>query len=150
MKTWAIQDGDLELRAGQYVFAQGPQKLKQDLSVALQEEFGLDRFHPRWGSLLPSYIGTPITPSTPATLQGEVTRVVNNYMTLQRAQIARSVNQGQKPPFGDGEVLRSLTSVNITIDADKATIAISLLALSGEAVALNANLSLLTGTVEVL
>ena len=61
MKSFALQNGDLVLGQGGLLTVTGPSKVRQDLSIAMREPVGCDRFHPNWGSVLPNYIGEPIT-----------------------------------------------------------------------------------------
>lgn len=89
MKTLALADGDLMLSGRGHATVDGVFKTMQDIGIALREEFGIDRFHPNWGSLLPNMIGRPFDESVLLDVRTEVTRVVNNYLNVQRDTVLR-------------------------------------------------------------
>lgn len=89
MKTLALADGDLVLSGRGHATVDGVFKTMQDIGIALREEFGIDRFHPNWGSLLPNMIGRPFDESVLLDVRTEVTRIVNNYLTVQRDTVLR-------------------------------------------------------------
>lgn len=89
MKTLALADGDLVLSGRGHATVDGVFKTMQDIGIALREEFGIDRFHPNWGSLLPNMIGRPFDESVLLDVRTEVTRVVNNYLNVQRDTVLR-------------------------------------------------------------
>lgn len=89
MKTLALADGDLVLSGRGHATVDGVFKTMQDIGIALREEFGVDRFHPNWGSLLPNMIGRPFDESVLLDVRTEVTRIVNNYLTVQRDTVLR-------------------------------------------------------------
>lgn len=146
MITLQVIDGDLNLVGSSYVWLDGSNKLIQDLAFALEEEYGNDRFHPRWGSTLGEYVGTPQADIQKMLVQAEVERVVSNYMVIQRANLDRIVNMGGKPPFQSGEVIKSIDGVVITPSADTLNIQVNLTTVVGTSVTLQSSLSLLSGT----
>lgn len=99
MKTLAIMDGDFALGSHGYKTVSGLNKTVQDLGIALREHFGVDRFHPKWGSALDSLLGQPIDGLSTMRLESEVRRVVSNYMTVQRERATQT--------HGDGGSVRS-------------------------------------------
>ena len=111
MKTLAVQDGDLVLGASGYATTRGLSKTVQDLSVALRERFGVDRFHPKWGSGLDSLLGRPIDVLTRMRLESEARRVINNYMVVQREQAVTMMNRGIK--VQQGEMVDSIVEVRV-------------------------------------
>lgn len=76
-------DGDLDVQGSAFRVVYGPEKLSQDLSIWLKERFQSDRFHPSYGSILDSFVGSVMTRSTQVQVQNEVMRVLQNYQRLQ-------------------------------------------------------------------
>lgn len=148
MKTLLVRNGDLNMVGGEFVLVGGEEKLRQDLSHALRESFGTDRFHPRWGSMLPDHIGLVNNEVTATLLQAEVERVVSNYIVLQRALIERVATQGRKPSYGTGEVISSLDGVNVFLGLDWSRIEVRVKTMSGGEVKISGDLSMTTGEVE--
>lgn len=95
MKTLALADGDLVLSGRGHATVDGVFKTMQDIGIALREEFGVDRFHPNWGSLLPNMIGRPFDEDVLLDVRTEVTRIVNNYVTVQRDTVLRRAEGAQ-------------------------------------------------------
>lgn len=89
MKTLALADGDLVLSGRGHATVDGVFKTMQDIGIALREEFGVDRFHPNWGSLLPNMIGRPFDEDVLLDVRSEVVRIVNNYLNVQRDTVLR-------------------------------------------------------------
>jgi phage baseplate assembly protein W len=85
MKTLLIRNGDLDLSGATYTLVRGAGKVKQDLAVAMLEPLGTDRLHPRWGSMMASYIGSNINPTNLFAITAEVRRIVANYIATQGA-----------------------------------------------------------------
>jgi hypothetical protein len=125
MKTFRIADGDLILGVGGHESIEGARKLRQDLGFALLEPFGGDRFHPRWGSLMPSYVGEFIDPTVKQMIVNEVQRVLTNYMAYQQALIERDQIDGRRPRFGLGEVVAAVKEVRVTQRTDGQTLDVS-------------------------
>jgi hypothetical protein len=149
MKTFQITGGDLALDGGSLSMVTGPNKLVQDLALAIRERLGNDRFHPRWGSLFDTYIGEPMSPSLEVLLRSEMERVIGNYMILQRALIEREANRGKKPRYGAGEVIRRLARIDMKIEMDTVKFVVIIDTMSGEEIDIAGALSLTTGFVEV-
>lgn len=138
MKTLKITaTGDLEVADGRFQTITGSEKIVQDLGLALKEPFGDDRFHPRWGSLMPSYIGDPITPTLPVTLQAEVNRVVGNYIQLQQILLNEDARLGNRPRLNASGIVASIDGVFVQQIADKIYLRVTLTTLGGNQVSLS-------------
>lgn len=119
MKTLLLDDGDLVLGSGSFETVTGPTKLRQDLSYAMREPIGTDRFHPGWGSILPSLVGEPITDTLLTRVEGEVRRVLDNYVVVQRDRMSRDRRSGQPSRFTSGEVIDTVKAVSVRPDWDR-------------------------------
>jgi hypothetical protein len=115
MQGLALVNGDIVVGQSGYQMVSGTAKVAQDLTVATQEPYGSDQYHPGWGSYLDSYIG-----SDPTTVQAlattEVTRLVSNYMQVQSYQQAQALAAGQASPFTNDDYVTGLASLSTTQD----------------------------------
>lgn len=119
MKTFLLEDGDLVLDSGSCETVTGPRKLRQDLDLAMREPIGTDRFHPKWGSILPSLVGVPINDTLLARVESEVRRILDNYVVVQRDLMARDARAGRRPRFTSGEVIDTVKSVQVRPEWDR-------------------------------
>jgi len=131
MKTFQIKNGDLVIGPGGYVAISGPVKLRQDLAIAMLEPLGSDRFHPRWGSLLSQYIGTPLDQAAVFAVSAEVRRIVTNHMVRQDQQITRDRVEGKKSRLTADEVVAKLVDVNTQTTLDRLFVRVAVLTLAG-------------------
>lgn len=106
-RSLRITDGDLTVTPSGVSLVSKTEKLKQDLSLWLREVFGVDRFHPYYGSTLDSYVGQAMRPQEIAFLKSEVVRVLQNYQKVQ--QLGMRENPSLYSPE---EVLAEVISVN--------------------------------------
>lgn len=134
MKQFAIQNGDLVLGPGGYATVQGGSKARQDLSHAIIEPVGTDRFHPRWGSNLKAMIGQVTSPEMSSFIEAECIRVVRNYIVSRVSMMQEDVQSGLRPQVGAAEVIQSVSSVKVRQAADKYFVKIELRTLSGDSV----------------
>ena len=134
MHTLRVQDGDLVLGAGGYALIRGGHKIAQDLRFALTEPFGTDRFHPRWGSILGDYIGLAMDAELPFHVEGEVNRVVGNYMRAQGQEVARDLLDARATRFRDDGVIRTIGQVVTRSRADRLDVSVTIATLAGEQV----------------
>lgn len=132
MKTLELVNGDLVLGGGSFQALSGAAKVKQDLGIALREPFGSDRFHTRWGSVLPEFIGRPQDKYLESLVQGEIHRVLQNYVLLQADAIKRDQNAGRKPRYSHNEIVADIVSVKVRSNYDSLTIRVHLTTLDGE------------------
>lgn len=122
----ALQNGDLVQQGSTLAIVSGTGKLKQDMSLWLTERLGVDRFHPRYGSVLPDFIGGVIDMTTQSKVQGEVDRVLGNYQTIQMAAFAANPQL-----FSFDELLRALNYVNVGLTYDTVSVAVGVTTGSG-------------------
>jgi phage baseplate assembly protein W len=121
-----LVNGDLMVSSGDYLLLTGADKIRQDLTLALSEEFGTDRFHPRWGSIVKRYIGSLLTPQLALLVKAEVVRVVRNYIAIQQAEVMRDTQVDVQGRFDTSDVIRELVSVDTQISFDVCNIYIHL------------------------
>jgi hypothetical protein len=136
MKTFRLDNGDLSLGQDGYALVEGSDKLRLDLSVAMREPFGCDRFHPRWGSLLYDYTGKVVDDETGAYIKGEITRLVQNYVYVQGELLSKDVAAGRRPRFSRGEVVSDMSGIDLQGLFDSYKVRVRLRTLSGEEVTL--------------
>ena len=122
----ALQNGDLVTQGSTLAIVSGTGKLKQDMSLWLTERLGVDRFHPRYGSVLPDFIGGVIDMTTQSKVQGEVDRVLGNYQTIQTASFAANPQL-----FSFDELLSALNYVNVGLTYDTVSVAVGVTTGSG-------------------
>lgn len=132
MKQLALQNGDLVLGQGGYATVSGANKVRQDLSCALREPIGTDRFHRAWGSTLQSYIGDAINQDALTMIESEVYRVVQNYMVTRAALLQQEYLDNLRPNFGAGEIISGITGVDLQQREDRCYVRVSLTTLSQE------------------
>lgn len=113
MQTMMVKDGDLVLQGGALGMVTGAPKVQQDLSVALREALGIDKFHPEWGSSLSQYVGSPETDLGSMGIEAEVRRVIANYMNVQLATMQRDYANGHPSRYGLNEVVSSVQEVTV-------------------------------------
>lgn len=116
----ALRDGDLVQLGSTLQTVSGANKLQQDMSLWLTERLGVDRFHPRYGSILPNFIGGVINLSTQADVQSEVDRVLGNYQAVQQQTF-----NANPQLFSYDELLNDLLSVDVGVSYDTVSVAVS-------------------------
>jgi len=136
MKTFKVADGDLVLGQGGFVSITGQAKVRQDLGISMREPLGCDRFHPRWGSILPNYIGEPITIRISDLVEAEVYRLVRNYMTVKANEMQSEFLRGNKSSFGSDEIVTNISKVDVAWNFDRIFVRVGLELSSGQQVAL--------------
>lgn len=117
----AIEDGDLVKRGASFGIVYGVNKLTQDLRVWLTESFGGDMMHPELGSMLESWIGGIISPSTKSEVQAEVLRVLQNYQAVQLRGI-KTVPQ----KYSMSEILYSVNDIKVVLNYDTVAVTIAI------------------------
>lgn len=118
MKTFALKQGDLVLTGDRFAMVDGAARVQQQLSLALAEPFGGDRFHPRWGSVLHNWIGTTIGQNTTEYIQAEVNRVIRNFIMAQNAALAQRSSLNRKPTLTLDEIISEVTEIRVEQNAD--------------------------------
>lgn len=129
------------LAGGQFVLIDGVSKVRQDLALALQEPFGVDRFHPRWGSLLLNYLGQPVNESTSLLIRTEVNRIIQNYIASQAAQFNQDQMDGTKPSFSMEEIVQGVKEINIRQEFDAFHIQVRLTTAAQEPLTLTSSIT---------
>lgn len=141
MKTFALVSGDLSPSGGGYLMVDGANKINQDLSLAIREEYGLDPYHPRWGSILKTYVGQPMTSDVTAKVLSEITRVINNYITIQNSRIVSDTNSSTPSRYSTDDVVQSILSMNAQPIADSLVVNVTLQTISRQTININQVLS---------
>lgn len=137
----ALVHGDLMIGTdGGYLMVTGAQRIQQDLTLALSDIYGTDRFHPSWGSILPEYLGN-INNATMLTLvKAEVNRVLQNYLTItqsgviQQSMMNVANNNNPGASYTTSDVVRSVDSINVSATLDTIYVSVSLTTLAGQSI----------------
>lgn len=109
----ALKNGDLATLGSVVATRSGGDKLAQDLDLWLKEIYQTDRFHPTFGSVLESYVGSIISERSKYDIVAEVHRVLTNFQNL---QIRRLKNNPTK--YTPNELLQSVVSVDASVNYD--------------------------------
>lgn len=138
MKTFALNGRDLSLTGSGYTMVDGIDRVKQQLGLGLRESYGGDRFHPRWGSVLPEWIGTVINrPGMSLELRSEVIRVVKNFMAVQTAEIDSRAARGLSAVVRPSEVVLGVTDVKVTQLQDTVSVTVYLQTAGGQVISVS-------------
>ncbi len=137
MKTFALVQGDLVPAAGGYLMYEGRKKIHQDLSLALLEEYGTDEQHPGWGSVLQNYVGAPLTPELKQQIISEVTRVINNYITVQNARILADDTAGNRSSLTTDDVVNGVSNISVQQVFDSVVVTVTVQTLSRQDITIN-------------
>jgi hypothetical protein len=126
-------NGDIVTGQSGYQMVSGQAKVLQDLTVATQEPYGSDPYHPGWGSYLDSYVGQD--PSiVQALATSEISRLVSNYMTVQQYQQTQALAAGQSSPFTNDDYVTGIASMTTTSDLTSITVNAAVSTASGATV----------------
>lgn len=143
MKSLALIQGDLAIAGtGDYLTFSGVDRIRQDMTFALTEEFGSDRFHPGWGSILKEYIGQPITPELEQAVRAEINRVAQNYITLQQQEVLRDSQFDVQGRFDTSDVVRNISSIQVRFLLDAIYVSATLTTLARETVTISRQVGL--------
>lgn len=134
MRTLALVNGDLMLAQGGYLTYTGAARIKQDLTLALNEEYGSDRFHPRWGTIVMNYIGQVLTSHIQDQVKAEVVRVVKNYIAVQQTEVLRDTQVDVANRYTTDDVVRSIVSLSASSSIDTINVALVLETMTRETV----------------
>ncbi len=116
----AIANGDLVRTGNSMAIVYGSEKLKQDLCLWVTERYGIDRFHPKLGSVLPDFIGSLITDNTRSKIQSEVLRILQNYQSVQLQGLKAAPQR-----YSYSELLYSIDAINVAISYDTVSATVS-------------------------
>lgn len=143
MQSLGLIQGDLAIDGtGDYLTVSGTARIKQDLTLALTEELGADRFHPGWGSILKEYLGQPITPELQQAVRAEVNRVLQNYIVLQQQEVLRDSQFDVAGRFDTSDVVRSVGEIQVRTLYDAIYVSAILTTLARETVTISRQVGL--------
>jgi len=142
MRSLQILDGDLVIGPGGFVMVDGVDKVKQDLSVAVREPLGCDRFHPGWGSVLAEYVGGLPDEMTQSAIQAEIVRLVRNYAAVQADQQQVSTLSGLPNRYTAQELVVDVDRIDVRQDFDRLHLRVSVRTATGTTVTLTNSLSI--------
>lgn len=141
MKTLKIENGDLVISNGAYAVVEGSDKIVQDLGIAVATPYGVDRFHPKYGSVLPNYVGTPIDEGTKMLVENEMTRIITNYQAVQTTNMNSYIVQGKQSPYNQNELVQSIKELQVVQDYDTLEVTAVVSTLSGNQAVVSATVS---------
>ena len=145
--TWSLQikNGDLSFAGpGGFAAVAGTAKLVQDLKHWLLEPRGSDPFHPGYGSsldggqlsdgsVIASSLGNLFTREDLLSIEAEIRRVLSAYQLTQSQRLDReTIQYGGKNTFSAGEILQTVTDVDVRQLGDTAVVKISLATANGD------------------
>jgi phage baseplate assembly protein W len=116
---------------------EGAAKIHQDLALALKESYGADVIHPRWGSILQQFVGTPLTEDLKGKVLTEINRVIGNYITVQNARIVQDSNTGTISNLTTDDVVQSISNITAQQIYDSLVVSVALTTLSRQTVNIN-------------
>ncbi len=137
MKTLKLQGRDLVVSGGDLALVTGAEKTVQDLTCALIEPLGNDRFHPGFGSSLDTFIGFTQDQTLTFEIQQEILRVINNYIAVQQDKLASSRIAGQTTAYSFDELVNNIREIVPTASFDELRFRIVLDNLSGNAITIS-------------
>jgi phage baseplate assembly protein W len=138
MKTLALVNGDLAIGTnGAYLLYAGVSRIKQDLTLALTEEYGTDRFHPTYGSIVQSYLGQVLSAELMQLVRAEVNRVLQNYLIIQQNEVLRDTLVDIANRFDTSDVVQSVDNVAARAVLDTIYLSATLTTLSRETVTIS-------------
>ena len=119
-RSLRLENGDLAVKSSRAQLVSGEDKLKQDLDCWLKENFGSDRFHPLYGSVLDQHIGGVINNDTAFFLKSEVLRVLTNYQQLQLRRV-----RANPALFSPQQLLDEIVSVGTSSEYDRINVVVT-------------------------
>lgn len=126
MQQLGLINGDIAIDSGDPMMISGADRIRQDLALALSEEFGDDRFHPTWGSIIKRYLGQLINPQLQQLVRAEVLRVVKNYIAVQSAGVLADTQVDIVGRFDTSDVVRQIMSVQTQATFDTINVVVAL------------------------
>lgn len=124
MFTLNLDDGDLVIGPRGFDLVAGAQRITQDLRGAILEPLGNDRFHPGYGSRLDNYVGRINDPALAFAVRQEVTRIVSNYVSIQRDKVERDAVSAGRARYTTSDVIASVGAVHTTVKDDSISVVI--------------------------
>lgn len=114
-----LSGGDLSSASSMLQTVSGTEKLEQDIHAWLTEAYQIDRFHPKYGSLMTSYIGQPMNVDSVFAIQVEVARVLSNLQSYQK-----QMYQQDPTLYSPDELLDYVDDISTVFDQDRLRIGI--------------------------
>jgi phage baseplate assembly protein W len=136
VKTLALSGGDLVLGSGGLQLISGAAKIRQDVALALGEEYGTDPYNAGWGSVLPQYVGETITADTTMLVQAEVNRILQQYMAQQQSMLSQAATNNTTTTLTTSDVVSSVDKIDVTVLYDAVNIVIALTTMAGQTLTL--------------
>lgn len=137
MKTLALRNGDLVVTGTGHQTISGSTKIRQELALALSEEFGADKYHPDWGSILGEFFGKPISDLTQDEIRSEVSRVIQAYIAIQSQEVLNDHLAQRASRFHTNDVVTGINSMTVNQSLDTIHISVDLATASGNTVTVN-------------
>jgi phage baseplate assembly protein W len=137
MRTFKIVNRDLVIGQSSYEEIMGRAKIAQDLEIATLTPYGSDRFHRGYGSLLAQKIGLPESNLSSAQVQGEVQRIINNYMLVQQMTLQAYQARGFASPYTNADLVAQVTALNVVVNTDSITVDAQIQTAANQTVGLN-------------
>lgn len=142
MKTLLLAQGDLVLGPAGHQTVTGSAKVRQDLALALGEEYGNDRFHRQWGSVILRYVGQPIDAALELAVYSEVNRVLSTYIGSQRQNIKRDSLTGRLSRYTTSDVVVGVQTIDVRATYDTIKVSMVLETAAHETVAITRTVGL--------
>jgi len=120
VKSIQVNNGDINVSAGNLQFVSGSSKLAQDLTLWLQEPLegsppiGPGFTTPSFGSLLNSYIGGENLQATQSLIQAEILRVLGIYQQNQVMMLKQAQTVGALALWNKSEILQNVVSITMS------------------------------------
>lgn len=137
MKTLALANGDLVVGPTGHQTVSGIPKIYQEVSLALGEEYGADRFHPEMGSILVDFIGTPLDDETEMLVRAEIGRVIAQYIAVQQREVLQDHLNTRMSRFDASDVVTGIQNIAAQVDFDTVRVSATLVTQSGAQVQIN-------------
>ena len=115
MKTITVSNGDIQLNNGKLQFSFGSNKLIQDLTLWLEEPLGTGFTTPGFGSLLADIVGQAQGSNISNTVQSEISRILQLYQGQQALSLQNAQNSAQLSYWNKSEIIKSIDSVQVSI-----------------------------------
>lgn len=142
MRQIALVNGDIAIGTdGGMLMYSGAARIKQDLTLALSEEYGTDRFHPTWGSVLPQYLGQLLTAEMQQLVRAEVNRVLQNYIIIQQNDVIRDTTVDVQGRYDTSDVVQSVGAITVTQVLDAIYLSATLTTLARQVVTISQQVS---------
>lgn len=136
--SWSLQirNGDFTSGGAQLGTVSSHEKLVQDLSHWLLEPMGTDNLHAGYGSLIDggvengiereSMIGLAINDSTLLRIRAEISRIIEEYRSLQLTRAKQDKFALKNATLTKGEILYEVNGVSVSPQEDTVTVSISI------------------------